>query len=97
MTIVYAALHKTLRYRDEDTKLFAAAFDDGRMFFSRRQPPIYDRNARLVPPREVLPGSIVKIRYAIERGLKLMEAVQVVNEPRQDSPFDPVPPDDGHL
>jgi hypothetical protein len=96
MTIVYAALHKTLRYRDEDTKLFAAALDDGRMFFSRRQPPIYDRNARLVPPREVLPGSFVKIRYAIERGLKLMEAVQVVNEPRQDSPFDPVP-DDGHL
>jgi hypothetical protein len=98
MTIAYAALHTTLRYRDEDTNLFVAAFDDGRMFLSRRQPPLYDRKARPVAPREVLPGSYVNIRYAVERGVKLMEAVQVVNEPRQDSPFDPVPlDDDGHL
>jgi hypothetical protein len=46
MTIAYAALHRTLRYRNEDTNLFVAAFDDGRMFFSRRQPSLYDRQAR---------------------------------------------------
>jgi hypothetical protein len=96
MTIAYAALHRTLRYRDEDTNLFVAAFDDGRIFFSRRQPPLYDRQARPIPAREVLPGSYVNIKFAIERGINLMEAVQVVTEPIQNSPFDPVP-DDGHL
>jgi hypothetical protein len=96
MTISYAALHRTLRYRDEDTNLYAAAFEDGQMFFSRRQPPLYDRQARPTPAREVLPGSYVNIKFAIERGFNLMEAVQVVTEPIQDSPFDPVP-DDGHL
>jgi hypothetical protein len=35
MTVAYAALHHTLRFRGEDTNLFVAAFDDGRMFFSR--------------------------------------------------------------
>jgi hypothetical protein len=96
VTIAYAAVHRTIRYRDEDTRLYVAAFDDGRMFFSRHQPPLYDREARLIPAREVLPGSYVKIRYAIERGFNLMEAVQVVTEPPQDAPFDPVP-DDCHL
>jgi hypothetical protein len=96
MTIAYAALHRTLRYRDEDTRLYVAAFDDGRMFFSYRQPPLYDRQARPIPAREVLPGSFVNIRFAIERGFNLMEAVQLVREPPQESPFDPVP-DDGHL
>ena len=33
MTIAYAALHRTLRYRDEDTKLFVAAFADGTHVF----------------------------------------------------------------
>ena len=96
MTIAYAALHRTLRFRDEDTNLFVAAFDDGRMFFSRRQPPLYDRQARSIPAREVLPGSNVNIKFAIERDSSLMEAVQVVREPPLESPFDPVP-DDGHL
>jgi hypothetical protein len=96
MTIAYAALHRTLRYRDENTNLFVAAFDDGRMFFSRRQPPLYDRQARPIPAREVLPGSYVNIKFAIEQGFNLMEAVQVVREPPLDAPFDPVL-DDGHL
>jgi hypothetical protein len=96
MTIAYAALHRTLRYRDEDTGLFVAAFDDGRMFFSRRQPPLYDRQAERIPVREVLAGSYVNIKHKIERGINLMEAVQLVREPSQEHPFDPVP-DDGHL
>ncbi len=96
MTIAYAALHRTLRYRDEDTKLYVAAFTDGTMFFSRRQPPLYDRQARPVPVREVIPGSYVNIRYLVEKGVNWMEAVQLVQEPHLASPFDPVL-DDGHL
>ncbi len=96
MTIAYAALHQTLHYRDEDTRLFVAAFNDGRMFFGRRQPPLFDRQAQLIPTREVPPGSYVNVKYSIERGLNMMEAVQIVTEPGQDSPFDPIP-DDGHL
>jgi hypothetical protein len=96
MTIAYAALHRTRRYRNEDTNLFVAAFDDGRMFFGRRQPSLYDRQARPIPLMEVLPGSYVNIKFAIERGFNLMEAVQVVREPSQEAPFDAIP-DDGHL
>jgi hypothetical protein len=96
MTIAYAALHRTLRYRGDDTCLYVAAFADGEMFFSRRPPALYDRHAKPIPAREVLPGSYANIRYAIERGVNLMEAVQVVTEPPQDFPFDPVP-DDGHM
>jgi hypothetical protein len=95
MTIAYAALHQTLRYRDEDTKLYVAAFDDGRMFFSRRQPRLYDRQAQPIPVREVMPGSYVNIKYLIERGINWMEAVQLVQETIAECPFDPVP-DDGH-
>ena len=96
MTIAYAALHQRLRYRDEETGLYVVAFDDGRMFYNRRQPPLYDRQARHIPAREVLPGSYVNIKYAIERGFNWMEAVQLIHEPPQKSPFDPIP-DDGHL
>jgi hypothetical protein len=96
MTIAYAAVHRTLRYRDEDTKLFVAAFDDGTIFFSHRQPPLYDRQARPIPIREVLPGSYANIKYSIERGINWMEAIQLVREPSLESPFDPIR-DDGHL
>jgi hypothetical protein len=96
MTIAYAALHRTLRYRGEDTALYVAALVDGEMFFSRRPPALYDRHAKSIPAAEVLPGSYVNIRYAIERGINWMEAVQLVREPPQASPFDPVP-DDGHV
>jgi hypothetical protein len=96
MTIAHAALHKRLRYRRDETGLYVAAFDDERMFFATRRPDLYDRQARLIEPREVRPGSYVNIKYAIERGLRMMQAVQVVTEPSPDSPFDPIL-DDGHL
>lgn len=96
MTIAYAPLHQRLLYRGEDTGLYAVALENGKTFFSRRQPALYDRQANLISTREVPPGSYVKIKYAMEHGRHLMEAVQVVTEPAGDSPFDPVP-DDGHL
>jgi len=91
MTVAYAALHQRLRYRGEDTNLYVAAFEDGRTFFSRLPPSIFDRQAKPMSSREVVPGSIVNIRYRVHRGLKLMEAVQVVREPMSDPPFEPVP------
>lgn len=94
MTIAYAALDQTVCYRDEDTNLYVVAFDDGRMFFSRRPPLLYDRDALAIPMREVLPGSYVNVKFAIERGSNWMAAVQLVRGPQQGSPFDPIT-DDG--
>src|SRR5271169_1836934 len=97
MTIAYAALHRTVRYRGEDTGLFVAALDDGMTFVSRRQPKFYDAAARPIAPREVVPGTYVNVRFREWRGRKWMEAIQLVREPsEEESPFDPVP-DDGHL
>jgi hypothetical protein len=96
MTIAYAALHRTLSYRNDDTGLYAAAFIDGTMFFSRQRPSLYDRQARPIPVREVLPDSVVKIKYRVQKGINWMEAIQLVQEPPQESPFDPIL-GDGHL
>jgi hypothetical protein len=96
MTIAFAALHKHLRYRGEDTKLYVAAFEDGTMFFSRRQPALYDALAQLIAHREVPPGSYVNVRYHVERGINRMDAIQLVRLLEEEAPFDPVP-DDGHL
>jgi hypothetical protein len=96
MTVAFAALHQRLRYKGEDTKLYALAFDDGIMFFSASQPKLYDRMAKPIPPREVLPGTYLNVRYRQERGINRMEAVQVVRSVEDAPPFDPVP-DDGHL
>jgi len=96
MTVAFAALHRTLLYRGEDTHLYALAFDDGTLFFSRRQPPLYDAMARSMLPREVPPGSRVNVRYREELRRKWIEAVQVVRLAEDECPFDPIP-DDGHL
>jgi hypothetical protein len=96
MTVAYAALHRTLRYRGEDTGLHVLAFEDRTMFFSKQQPKLYDATAKLIPPREIRPGSYVNVRYGVERGVNRMQAVQIVHQPEEDSPFDPVL-DDGHV
>ncbi len=96
VTIAYAALHQRLRYRGEDTGLYAVSLDDERLFVSRQQPRLYDRQAQRMSVRELLPGSFVKVKFSTERGVNLMNAVQLIREPALDFPFDPVP-DDGHL
>ena len=96
MTVAFAALHQRLRYKGEDTKLYALAFEDRTMFFSQRQPALYDAQARPMAPREVPPGSDVNVRYRVEGSVNRMEAVQVVRFAEDQSPFDPVL-DDGHL
>lgn len=96
MTIAYAALHHTLKYRGEDTRLRVVALDDGTTFFCRRQPPLFDAMARPMSPCEVVPGSYVNVRYREERGRKWMEAIQLVRGPVEEPPFRPIL-DDGHL
>jgi hypothetical protein len=96
MTVAFAAVHQTLRYRDEDTGLYVCAFDDGTTFFSRRQPPLYDAAARRIPSREVIPGTYVNVRYSELHKQKLMEAIQLVREPVEEPPFPPIL-GDGHL
>jgi hypothetical protein len=96
MTIAFAAVHQRLRFRGEDTKLYGVAFDDGTMFLSASQPKLYDRMAKPIPPREVLPGSYVNVSYRRVLGVNRMEAVQVIRFAEDDCPFDPIV-DDGHL
>jgi hypothetical protein len=96
MTIAFASVHRTLRYRGEDTGLYVVAFTDGTTFVSRRQPRLYDASARPIASREVNPGAFVYVRYSEHQKRKLMEAIQLVREPEENTPFDPVP-DDGHL
>jgi hypothetical protein len=57
---------------------------------------LYDAMAKLLPRGEVQPGSYVNVRYHNERGVNLMDAVQVVRLAEEEAPFDPVP-HDGHL
>ena len=96
MTVAYAALHQTVRYRGEDTGLHVLAFTDRTMFFASERPKLYDATAKLIPAREIPPGSYVNVRYGVERGVNRMQAVQIVHQPKEKSPFDPVL-DDGHL
>jgi len=64
MTIAFAAVHQTLRYRAEDTGLYVVAFTDGTTFVSRRQPRLYDASARQISPREVIRGAHAYVRYS---------------------------------
>ena len=97
MTVAFASVHKTLRYRDEDTGWHVLAFEDQTMFFSRRPPKLFDAAARPVPSREVRAGTYANVRFSEHQRRKLMQAIQLVREPpEEESPFRPVL-DDGHL
>jgi hypothetical protein len=96
MTIAFAAVHQTMRYRGQDTGHYVVALTDGTTFVSSRQPRLYDASARPMVSREVIPGTYVYVRYSERQKRKLMEAIQLVREPEEELPFDPVP-DDGHL
>jgi hypothetical protein len=90
ITVAFAALHRTLFYQGEDTGLYVVASEDGAMFFSRSQPPLYDDLATPIAMHEVLPGACINIRFRIEDGINKVEAVQIVNEPKPQCPFEPV-------
>ena len=96
MTIAFAAIDRRLRYRGEDTGLYVAALTDGTMFLSRRPPRLYNSAAQPIPLCEVIPNSYVYVRYHERYGRKWMEAIQLVQEPEEVTPFRPVL-DDGHL
>lgn len=88
--VAFAALHRTLAYRGEDTGFYVIAAPDGTMFFSHRQPSLYNSLARSMPMHEIPPGSVVNVRYHIEDGIGKIDAVQIVHEPEPDCPFEPV-------
>jgi hypothetical protein len=96
VTVAFAAVHRTLNYRGEDTGLFVMSFDDGTTFISRRQPRLYDASARAIASREIVPGTYVNVRYSEHQKRKLLEAIQLVREPEEEPPFRPIP-EDGHL
>jgi hypothetical protein len=96
MTVAFAALHRRLKYRGEDTGLYGLEFDDGTMFLAKRQPKLYDAMAKQITPREVLPGTCVKVRFDEAKNVNWMTAVQIVRLAEEEAPFDPVL-DDGHL
>jgi len=96
MTVAFAAVHRTLDYQGRDTGLHVLAFETGDVFFSRRQPPLFDAMARPIAPCELPPGSRVNVRYRMERDQRWVHAVQVVRLAEDPPPFEPIW-DDGHL
>ena len=96
MTVAYSAAHQRLRYRGEDTKLYALAFEDRTMFFARQAPWLFDAQAKRIAIREIPPGAQVNVRYQIEKGINWMTAIQIVCSTGEEPPFDPIT-DDGHL
>lgn len=94
--VAFACIHRTLRYRCEDTLLFAVALEDeDLMFIARQQPHPYDREARRIAMCELLRGTIVKIAYELRDGRKWMRAVQVLEWAEEESPFSPAPDKSG--
>jgi hypothetical protein len=82
--VCYSCL--TFRHRRRDWEagrgLFEVALRDGRRFFARAQPRLFDAHNQRIPPYDITEGSNVKI--SVEG--KWMDAVQVVSAV-DDSPF----------
>jgi hypothetical protein len=91
--VAYAALHQTLRYRGEDTKLYSLAFTDGSLFFAKRAIELYDAANARVALREIGPGTVVRVVAQERKGVNWMSAVQVIRELVVNSPFGPLPED----
>jgi hypothetical protein len=94
MTVAYAAVHRRLHYRGEDTKLYALAFADRTMFFARQPPRLFDAMAKPIALQEVFPGTRVNVKYHVEKGINRMTAVQIARHPVEEPPFDAVSYDD---
>jgi hypothetical protein len=88
--IAFAAVHHRLRWRGEDTTFFGIGFDDGTMFLSRLQPPVYDARAKKIVAGEIPPGSVVNVRYRVEGRVNWLDAIQIVQLAEEESPFMPV-------
>ena len=88
--IAFAAVHCRLRWKGEDTSFYGVGFDDGTMFLSRRQPPVFDAQAKKIGAGEILPGSTVNVRYRIDGRVNWLDAIQIVQLAEEESPFMPV-------
>lgn len=69
---------------------YMLAFTDGRVFLARHVPDFYDRNAKRILSREILPGSTVRVRYEESDGVRWMSAIQIIALAEAQSPFDPI-------
>jgi hypothetical protein len=93
-TVALGALHQRVTFRSEPWPFYVLALDSGEVFLARRLPALYDRGAQPVAPREIPAGSVVRVRYCEEGGMRWMNAVQIVRLCEDQSPFDPVVEDD---
>src|SRR5690349_4233912 len=57
------------------------AFDNGRIFLSRRQPALYAADASMIATKEIPPGSVVRVQYDEINNVRWMTAVQIVKLP----------------
>jgi hypothetical protein len=89
-TVAIGALHQRVTFRGEPWPFYVLALDSGEVFLARRQPAFYNRGAQPIAPREIPPGSVVRVRYYEEGGMRRMDAVQIVRLAEDQSPFDPV-------
>jgi hypothetical protein len=92
--VAIGALHQRVTFRGESWPFYVLALDRGEVFLARRQPALYDRDAQPVAPTEIPPGSVVRVRYYEEDGMRWMDAVQIITLAEDQSPFDPVAEDD---
>lgn len=89
-TVAYACVHRTVRYRGEDTKLYVVALVDTSVFVARVRPRLFDRLARPIQVQEIFPGTGVKVAYELQNGRKWMQGIQIVHCYEEGSPFSPV-------
>jgi hypothetical protein len=93
-TVALGAVHARLSFRGEQWPYYLIALEDGLVFLARHPPSLYDRDARLILPGEIPPGSVVRVRYHERDGVRWMDAVQIVRLAADYSPFDPIADDE---
>jgi hypothetical protein len=90
--VAIGASHRKITYRGELWPFYMLALTDSRVFLARHAPVLYDRNAQRVPRIELLPGTVVRIRFEEIGRVRWMSAIQIIQSADDPDwcPFDPV-------
>jgi hypothetical protein len=88
--VALCAVHLRLTFRGEQWPYHLLALNDGQIFLSRRPPALFNSVAHPIPPIEIPPGSVVRVRYEEKDGVRWMSAVQIVLLAEDQAPFEPV-------
>lgn len=88
--IAFSAVHRRLRWKGEDTRFYGIGFEDGTMFLSRRQPPVFDAQNKRIRAAEIQHGTTVNVLYRVDGRVNWVDAIQVVRFAEEESPFMPV-------